>query len=189
MKHLNAFSRMLERGELFIACVLAAMITVLILLNIFTRAIGQAIYWVDEAAIASMVWMGLLGASISVALRSTIAVTLIPDVVGPRAREILMIVVDVFVLVFAAILAVLVFNWFDPLALMRAGFEIKVFTGATFNFIYSETTTTLGIPKYLLWLVMPVFSFCLLVHALNNIAGSLSGRDSAEAAGPESSVV
>lgn len=188
MRLLQSLSKLLDRAELVLACTLALMIAVLILLNIVTRSMGQAIYWVDEAAIACMVWMGLLGASISVASRNTIAVTLVPDL-APALRRTLTICVDCCVLIFAAVLLVLVWKWFDPVGLMRSGFDTQAFAGNTFNFIYTERTTTLGIPKYLLWLIMPIFAVCLTVHALNNLAGSVSERDAESVDESEASVI
>ena len=41
---------------------LAAVLILLILLNIVTRSAGAAIFWVDELAIYTMIWMALVGA-------------------------------------------------------------------------------------------------------------------------------
>ena len=45
------------RVELTLAAFLAVSITVLILLNVVTRSIGAALFWVDELAIYAMAWM------------------------------------------------------------------------------------------------------------------------------------
>lgn len=173
MRLLNSFNRRLGQLELALACGLGLAITLLIMLNIVTRSIGQAVYWVDEAAIAAMVWMGLLGASVALSNRSSIAVTILPDMLSQKPRYVLTLLVDVCVLVFAAIMLVLVWQWFDPVGLARAGFDTRAFAAETFNFIYTETTTTLVVRKFWLWLIMPVFSVCILIHGLTNLVESL----------------
>jgi hypothetical protein len=66
---LHKASALWARIELSAAAILAAAITLLILLNVVTRAFGQAIYWVDEAAIYTMAWMTFLAGSAAVHLR------------------------------------------------------------------------------------------------------------------------
>jgi TRAP-type C4-dicarboxylate transport system permease small subunit len=39
------------------------------------------------------------------------------------------------------------------------------FQGSTFNFIYAEPTSTLGVPKWIIWLVMPIFAGGVFLHA------------------------
>jgi hypothetical protein len=56
-------------------------------------------------------------------------------------------------------------RWFNPWALAQNGFDVMAFQGATFNFIYAEPTSTLGVPKWLIWMVMPIFSGGVLLHA------------------------
>ena len=55
---------------------------------------------------------------------------------------------DTFVVLFS--LSLVAFNWlcFDPLLLYAVDFEIPEFIRASFNFIYKEQTSTLGIAKW-----------------------------------------
>jgi TRAP-type C4-dicarboxylate transport system permease small subunit len=80
---LHKASALWARIELFAAALLAAAITLLILLNVVTRAFGRAIYWVDEAAIYTMAWMTFLAGSAAVHYGNAVAVTLLEDVAGP----------------------------------------------------------------------------------------------------------
>jgi len=169
MKTLHAVSAAIAKAELALACGFGLLIALLILLNVATRTAGTSIFWIDEAAIASMVWMALLGASASVHYRSSVAVTLLPDSLPPGAAFAAGKLVDGLVLAFFVILLVLTFRWFDPIAFATAGFSKEDFSAATFNFIYAETTTTLGFPKYWLWLVMPLFAIGAVIHALANL--------------------
>lgn len=169
MNVLRRLSRLVSRIETVLGAFLALAITVLILLNVVTRSTGNSLFWVDEAAISAMVWMGFLGASVATHHRQSVAVTLLPDALPPALARRLGKLVDLCVLVFAAVLLVLTWQWFDPLTLAAHGFDAKAYSSATFNFIYSETTTTLGIRKFWLWLIMPFFSFAITLHALSHL--------------------
>lgn len=157
------------RIEVTLAAALAASVTGLILLNVVTRAAGNAIYWVDEAAIYAMVWMTFLAASAALHFRSAIAVTVLHEFVPAAARQWIGRFVDLTVVIFAGLLVWLCWQWFMPLELARAGWDTRAFQGATFNFIYAEPTNTLGLPKVWVWLVMPFFALGALLHALANL--------------------
>jgi TRAP-type C4-dicarboxylate transport system permease small subunit len=169
MTVLSTLSRLVAVLEVTVASVLTVATTGLILLNIVTRTSGNALYWVDEAAISTMVWASFLGASAAIENRSAIAVTLLPDAMSGDWQYRLRLWADLLVLVFFVILMWLCLRWFDPLALYRANFSLSDFSGETFNFIYQETTTTLGFPKFWLWSVMPVFAVFGTLHALSKL--------------------
>ncbi len=82
------------RCEIAVAALLAGMITVLILINVATRSARMAIYWIDEAAIYTMIWMTFLAASAAVHDRSAVAVTLVGDMLSDRAKARLVAVLD-----------------------------------------------------------------------------------------------
>lgn len=166
MTILSTLSRIVALVEIAVAALLTVATTGLILLNIVTRTSGNALYWVDEAAISTMVWASFLGASAAIERRSAVAVTLLPDAMPERWQYRLRLWSDFLVLVFFVILMWLCFLWFDPLTLYRVDFSLSDFTGETFNFIYKETTTTLGVPKFWLWSVMPIFAVFGALHAL-----------------------
>ncbi len=157
------------RIELLAAAVLAVCVTLLILLNVATRNMGQALFWVDELAIYAMVWMTFLGASAALHHRTSVSITLISDTVSPKARIWIGRFVDLTVLGFSLALLWFCWRWFLPLDLIRAGFDIFQFQGSTFNFIYSEPTLTLGVPKYLFWLVMWLFALGATLHSLAHL--------------------
>ena len=165
---LQRASRFWAKVELILAAALAAAISGLILLNVVTRAVGAAIYWVDEAAIYAMVWMTFLAGSAALHHRSAVAVTVLPEM-APRLARLCARLADVAVLVFALLLLWVTWRWFMPLEFARAGFDPRTFQGTTFNFIYAEPTTTIGIPKVWVWLVMPIFSAGCTLHAVANL--------------------
>lgn len=173
---LHRLSGAWARVEIFLAAVLAAVVTGLILLNVVTRSMRMAIYWVDEAAIYAMIAMAFLAASAAIERREAIAVTLVLDAVPERLVRLLWLAVDGVTLAFAGLLLWFCWIWFDPLALWQAGFDFRAFQRATFNFIYAEPTSTLGFRKYWVWLILPVFASGFALHALSNLVRSLRGE-------------
>jgi TRAP-type C4-dicarboxylate transport system permease small subunit len=162
-------SRFWARIEIFCAAGFAASVTGLILLNVITRAAGNAIYWVDEAAIFAMVWMNFLAASAALHYRTAVAVTVLQEFAPSAALTWLNRFVDVVVFAFACLLAWICLRWFMPLQLVQAGWDVKAFQGATFNFIYAEPTNTLGFKKVWVWLVMVFFALGALLHSAANL--------------------
>ncbi len=49
------------------------------------------------------------------------------------------------------------------------GFDTQAFQGQTFNFIYAENTSTLGIKKFWAWLIVPWFALSLSLHGVANL--------------------
>lgn len=173
---LHQISHAWARAELLMASVLAGLVTLLILLNVVTRSMRNALYWVDEAAIYAMVAMTFLAASAAIQRRETIAITFLPDALQGRARQAVLIFVDALVLFCALALLWFCWIWFQPLAFMRAGFDTAAFQAQTFNFVYAERTNTLDMQKFWFWLIVPVFALGMTLHALANLVATLRGR-------------
>ena len=155
----------LARVELWCAAFLAVCITALILLNVVTRTAGNALFWVDELAIYAMVWMTFLGASAALHHRSSVSISIISDNVPDRVKRLIRKIVDVVVFAFSLAMLWFCWRWFLPLDITRSGFDIEAFQGQTFNFIYAEPTLTLGLPKYLFWVVMWIFALGATLHS------------------------
>lgn len=162
-------SNAILRIEKRVLIALTAVLLLLILLNIVTRAAGMALFWVDELAVYTMIWMALIGASVMVRQRTSVAVTLVTDQLPPQIRRLVHRLVDVIVLFLAAALLALCWIWYEPLTLARVGFDFDQFVAETFKFIYSEPTNTVGIPKFWVWLAVPVMAINMSVHALANL--------------------
>lgn len=165
------------RIELGCAALLALGVTLLILLNVVTRTAGNALFWVDELAIYAMVWMTFLGASAALHHRNSVSITLLSDAVPDRTRRWIRKLADIVVFAFALAMIWFCWRWFLPLDMMASGFDRIAFQGNTFNFIYSEPTSTLGYPKYLFWLVMWLFSFGALLHATMHLFSASESGD------------
>lgn len=170
---LRALSEGISRVECWLAAMLAGILSLLILLNVMTRALGMAIYWVDELAIYAMVWMTFLATSVVIKRRQTLSVTLLKDVLPLMPSQLLTLFSDVMVLLFACLLIYFSVLWFDPVNLFRSGFDLNAFQMETFNFIYAESTNTLALKKYWIWLLMPWIAFSLTFHGLMNLCDSV----------------
>ena len=180
---LHRISRAWARAELLVASALAGLVTLLILLNVITRSMRNALYWVDEAAIYAMVAMTFLAGSAAIQRRETIAITFLPDALHGAARRAALIFVDLMVLVTAVALIWFCWIWFQPLAIARAGFDATAFQAGSFNFVYAERTTTLPMPKFWFWLIVPVFACGMALHGLSNLIETLRGDDAGAVVG------
>lgn len=148
---------------------LVAVLVLLMLFNIVTRALGAAAFWTDELAIYVMIWMALLGASAMVRMRSGVAVTLVADLLPRALQRYLARVVDGIVVVLAVVLLWVTWLWYDPLALGLSGMDFAAFAEKTFKFIYYEPTNTIGINKFWVWLAVPFMSIGMTLHAIANL--------------------
>ena len=184
MAWLTRLSNALLRAEKRVAALLAGLLLGLILLNIVTRELGSALFWVDELAVYTMIWMAMIGASAMVRLRSGVAVTLVTDLLPPRPARIVARVVDGLIAFFAIALLVLCWQWYDPVALAASGFDFEVFARQTLKFIYSEPTNTIGIRKFWIWLAVPLMALAMSIHALANLFEGLPAAADTDGTGP-----
>ena len=182
MGFVSAVSDGLARFERLLLTALIAILVGLIMLNVITRAFGAAIYWVDETAIYCMIWLVFIGASLTLRMRRHVRVTVFAVMVPEGPRNAMELVIDVLLLVFSAFMIWLAWIWYDPPGIMAAGFDPDAFSGTTFNFIYDEPTTTVGIRKFWIWLVMPWFALTCTTHAAANLIDRLTGRPEVEPA-------
>jgi len=169
MRYVSRVSNAVLSVEKRFITVLAAVLVVLILLNIVTRALGAAIFWVDELAIYTMIWMALIGASAMLRMRIGIAVTLVTDLLPGGFQHVVARLVDVIVAFFAITLLVLSWQWYDPVALIQSNFDFDEFAQTSFKFIYSEPTNTIGIRKFWVWLAVPLMGIAMSIHAIANL--------------------
>ncbi|MEM1363631.1 MAG: TRAP transporter small permease subunit [Pseudomonadota bacterium] len=153
------------RLEIWAAACLGAIVTVLTLLNVVTRTAGNALFWVDELAIYAMVWMTFLGASAALHHRNSVSITLLSDAFSDPVKRVILKCADVIVFAFALAMLWFCWRWFLPAEIALSGFDVMAFQGSTFNFIYAEPTLTLGLPKYLFWLVMWLFALGATLHS------------------------
>lgn len=172
-------SRALAGLEARVAGGLVALMLGVVLVNLGFRVAGHPLIWGDELAVNLMIWAALVGASLGLAHRRHIAVDLLPGAVGPAGRRLLAIAVDLVLTGFFAVLAVLLWQWFDLPGLIAAG-SAEAHGAATFNFIWSEPTVTLGLRRVWFWAILPVFCLTGLVHVGASLIARLAGAEEAE---------
>jgi TRAP-type C4-dicarboxylate transport system permease small subunit len=170
MRWIARISNSILHVEKLILTALAGALALLILLNIATRAAGAALFWADELAVYAMIWMTLIGASAMLRMRTGIAVTLATDLLPRRVRRIAVVSVDTVLLFFAIVLLVLTWQWYDPVEVVRSGFDLELFAQNTLKFIYTEPTSTLEVRKFWLWLAVPIMAVDMTIHAVANLA-------------------
>ncbi len=168
-----AFARALVHASTAIAGVerlalqwLTALLLGLILLNVVTRYAGRPIYWVDEAAVYTVVWLTFVGASVMTRLRMDFSVTMLTEKLGERAARAVRIVAAGFVVVFGVALLAMCWNWLDPVGIALAGFDAREYAATSFNFLYTERTQTLNWPVWIVQLILPIFAITFTIHAL-----------------------
>lgn len=164
-----SISEGLLRVERLLLLFMMALLVALILLNVVTRYSGMPIYWVDEAAVYSVVWLTFIGGSAMTRLRLDFAVTMLTDTLGPRAAKAAKVAAASGVLFFGCAMLVMCWLWMDPIGIARYGFDAKEYAANSFNFLYTETTQTLNWPTWLLQAILPLFSLTFSVHALANL--------------------
>ena len=155
--------------ERYAVITLMSLLSGAILLNVVTRYLGLPLYWIDEFAIYCMVWLTFIGASTMTRLRLDFAVTMLTERLSPAAARVAQVTATLIVILFGIGLAVMCWLWFDPLGLARAGFDFQVFSGETFNFIYTERTQTLNWSTWILYLILPIFAVSMIIHSIANL--------------------
>lgn len=145
------------------------LLSALILLNVVTRYTGYPIYWIDESAVYSVVWLTFIGASAMTRMRLDFAVTMLTERFSERGAAIFRVIATLGVVLFGVALGVMCWLWLDPVGIAQAGFDAKEYAGQSFNFIYTERTQTLNWPTWVIYLIMPVFAVSMTLHALANL--------------------
>ena len=163
---LLAFERVALMGLMYL-------LTALILVNVVTRYSHFPIYWIDESAVYSVVWLTFIGASAMTRLRLDFAVTMMTERLSARSQQIFKIIATSTVIVFGVGLIVTCMLWMDPIGLAQAGFDAKKFAGQTFNFLYTERTQTLNWPTWVLYLTLPIFAVSITIHGIANLLEDL----------------
>lgn len=166
---IHCLSNGIERVERAALRALAFALPVMIIANTIGRAFRSPIYWMDELAIHCMVWLAMIGMSLTLKTRAAVSVTMLVDAVPPGLMKGMKVLVDLMILGFAGTLLYLCIRWFDPVTLVQVGFDLHEFSGQTFNFMYEDITATLGMKKLWFWLIVPTVALTTCVHGISNL--------------------
>ncbi len=150
-----------------------ALLFLLVMLNVVTRYGGMPIYWVDESAVYSVVWLTFIGASAMTRMRLDFAMTLLTEHLPPRAVSIAKATSTLIIVVFGLLLAWMCWSWMDPVGIAQAGFDAREYAGRSFNFLYTERTQTLNWPTWILYLTVPLFAVSIIIHGTANLLEDL----------------
>lgn len=161
--------------ELRLAAALLAALMCVILTNVATRYAGIPLYWIDELAVLAMVWLAFIGASAMSQLRLDFAITFLADAAPAGLARIIRAGSILLVALFGLAVAWMCWVWLDPVGFAQAGFDGRALAGQTFNFVYTETTMTLGWPRWAVMAVIPIFSVTLMIHATACLIEEISG--------------
>lgn len=174
LQFLSSLSDGIAKCERGVVRALVLALPVMILANVAGRALRHPIYWMDELAVLTMVWLAMVGMSLTIRSRDAVAVTMLQDAVPAGLRKALQVTADSLTVLFAAALAYMCYLWFDPVLLVQVNFDLAEFAAESFNYLYEEPTATLGVAKFWFWLILPVAALTTLVHALANLARTLT---------------
>ena len=159
---LLAFERLALMGLMYL-------LTALILINVVTRYSRLPLYWIDESAVYSVVWLTFIGASAMTRLRLDFAVTMLTENLSARKQKIAKVISTGMVVVFGVGLIITCVLWMDPIGIISAGFDARKFAGETFNFLYTERTQTLNWPTWVVYLTLPLFAVSITIHGIANL--------------------
>ncbi len=149
------------------------LLTALILVNVVTRYAHFPLYWIDESAVYSVVWLTFIGASAMTRLRLDFAVTMMTERLSASRQRLFKIIATSMVIMFGIGLMITCVLWMDPVGIISAGFDAKKFAGQTFNFLYTERTQTLNWPTWVLYLTLPIFAVSMTIHGIANLLEDL----------------
>lgn len=130
--------------------------------NVILRyAFNSPIQWAEEFSRYAFIWVVFLGAAACSKRKSHIAIDALTLFAPPRFREFLALVVHGVVLVLTA--AVAYFGW----VLCR---------------LATQATSTLNIPQYVVYLVVPFSAALIFLHTAIDVYRDLKARAAARAA-------
>ena len=175
----RVLSNAIARIEVLAVMLLIGLIPILIVSTVIFRAINHPIYWADEASVLAMVWLALIGTSLSFKKRESISVDLLKEVISSRVLSLIFLTLsDLMVITFGVTMVVICYIWFDPVELYSLGFHTTRFAEANFNFVYEERTQTLSIAKFWVWLILPAIGASITIHGVSNLIGDFHDTDS-----------
>jgi len=166
-------SDLLARIDRLFLIALVAGMALLVSANVALRLGGVVLAWADEIAVYLMIMTGFVGASLMLRARSDPSVNLLQEVAPAPVARLLRVLVALVALAFGLFLFWTCWRWFDLPRLAAADFDVRTFEGATFNFIYTEVTPVLGMPKAVFFLIVPWFATTATLHAAANLLEEL----------------
>ena len=140
-----------------------AVLTLDVLWGVFSRyVLGAQSRWTEELAIYLLVWVSLLGASVTYGEKGHLGVDYFVGKLDPAAQKVAEVFVELVVLVFAGF------------ALVYGGYALVVKTLEA-----EQTSPALGVPVGYLYLAAPISGVFFVMFSIESLLELLMGRDSA----------
>lgn len=155
--------------EMRATTVLMALILCVIVTNVVTRLMHIPLYWIDELAVFTMVWLTFVGTSAMTRLKLNFSIDVLPSPEKIPAIKYVHGLAMFMSMVLGLVLLWMSWVWLDPVGIIAAGFDAQKFAGQTFNFLYLEYTQTLEWPRWAVMLIVPIFSITLAIHSAANV--------------------
>jgi TRAP-type transport system small permease protein len=141
------FKKVIDNGLEWICILLLAVITVDLLLGVFSRyVLGRTFVWYDEVARACFMWLVFVGAAVAVRKSAHFGLHILVDALPPRLKRVVLLATPLTIIVFSLTLAWL--GW----DLMRHG--------------ATQTTAVMGMPISWIYASMPVGGVLMAFYAL-----------------------
>ena len=143
---MTLLKKVIDNGLEWICILLLAVITVDLLLGVFSRyVLASTFVWYDEVARACFMWLVFIGAAVAVRKSAHFGLHILVDIMPPRLKRVVLLVTPLTIIVFSLTLAWL--GW----DLMRHG--------------ATQTTAVMGMPISWIYASMPVGSLLMAFYA------------------------
>ena len=133
----------------FAACAALVVLVALVVAAVVVRyfgVFGGSLHWTDEASRFTMIWLAMLGSVVALDRGAHLAVTMLPDALGPRGRFVVLVVANLLSAAFVFVLA-----W--------KGLELSQRT-------MRQVSPSLGLPMGAVYLAIPVAAAIMFVQLI-----------------------
>jgi TRAP-type transport system small permease protein len=138
---------LLDKSLQWICIVLLAVITVDLLLGVFSRyVLARTFVWYDEVARACFMWLVFIGSAVAVRLRGHFGLNVLVELVPGRLKRLVLLITPLTMIVFSA-------------ALVRFGWDLTLY-GA------SQSTAVMGMPVSWIYASIPTGGLLIAFYAL-----------------------
>jgi TRAP-type C4-dicarboxylate transport system permease small subunit len=142
----TSLKKILDNGLEWICILLLAVITVDLLLGVFSRyVLGRTFVWYDEVARACFMWLVFLSSAVAVRKGAHFGLHMFVEVMPPRLKRAVLLLTPLTIIVFSAALVSL--GW----DLMRHG--------------ASQSTAVMGLPMSWIYAAMPAGGLLMAFYA------------------------
>jgi TRAP-type C4-dicarboxylate transport system permease small subunit len=153
---ISMLGRLANRSVEAAAVVLLLAMLGAVVLGVIYRAVGDPLVWSDELSQILLVWVGFLGWIIALRRGNHIRITTIAARLPQRLRLLLEIVIQIAIMIFAAVLI-----W-QSWGLIRRNIDIYA--------------VTLPLPSAVLYFPLPLLGLALITQTVADIAKAIRGE-------------